>query len=41
MYFDVRTDPEKLQEMLVLSKGTRKVPVVVDGDSVSIGYGGS
>jgi glutaredoxin len=31
----------KLEEMLRHSKGVRKVPVIVEGDSVSIGYGGS
>jgi len=27
--------------MLKLSKGQRKVPVIVDGDEVTVGYGGS
>ncbi len=30
-----------LQEMLVYSKGERKVPVIVEGEKISIGYGGS
>ncbi len=30
-----------LQEMLVYSKGERKVPVIVEGEKVTIGYGGS
>jgi glutaredoxin len=37
----VTQDPGKLEEMLNFSKGVRKVPVVVEGDKVSIGYGGS
>jgi len=37
----VQADPEKLREMLKLSNGKREVPVVVDGGSVFIGYGGS
>ena len=40
-YFDVMKDPVKLEEMLRHSKGVRKVPVVVEGEKVSIGYGGS
>jgi len=27
--------------MLTISKGRRSVPVIVEGDKVSIGYGGS
>jgi len=27
--------------MLVYSKGVRKVPVIVEGDEVTIGYGGT
>jgi glutaredoxin 3 len=40
-YFDVKQDPVKLEEMLKYSKGVRKVPVIVGGGKVSIGYGGS
>lgn len=40
-YFDVKQDPEKLEEMLQHSKGVRKVPVIVAGGKISIGYGGS
>ena len=40
-YFDVTQDPKKLEEMLLHSKGVRKVPVIVEGEKVSIGYGGS
>jgi glutaredoxin len=38
---DVKSDPAKLQEMLKLSGGVRQVPVIVKGDKVSIGYGGT
>jgi glutaredoxin 3 len=40
-YFDVKQDPVKLEEMLRYSKGIRRVPVIVAGGRVSIGYGGS
>jgi glutaredoxin len=30
-----------LQEMLDLSQGQRQVPVIVQGDEVSIGFGGT
>jgi glutaredoxin len=41
VYYDVHADPSRLQEMLKLSKGARQVPVIVEGDKVTIGYGGS
>jgi glutaredoxin len=31
----------KLEEMLKLSKGKRKVPVIVEGKKVTVGYGGT
>jgi glutaredoxin len=31
----------KLQEMLKASGGKRQVPVIVEGDKVTIGYGGT
>ena len=40
-YFDVKLDAAKLDEMLRYSKGQRNVPVIVEGDTVSVGYGGS
>ena len=40
-YFDVKVSPEKLGEMLRYSKGVRKVPVIVEGEKVTVGYGGS
>jgi hypothetical protein len=38
---DVKSDPQALHEMLALTGGTRKVPVIVDGEKISVGYGGS
>ena len=40
-YYDVKKDSEKLEEMLKYSNGVRKVPVIVKGDEVTVGYGGS
>ena len=40
-YVDVAQQPEKLKEMLKYSEGVRKVPVIVEGDKVEIGYGGT
>jgi len=31
----------KLDEMLKFSNGTRQVPVIVEGEKVNIGYGGT
>jgi glutaredoxin 3 len=39
--YNVKTDPERLQEMLVYSKGEQRVPVIVEGKKVTIGYGGT
>ena len=41
MYIDVAQDAEKLQEMLKLSGGSRKVPVLVENGKATIGYGGA
>lgn len=30
-----------MEEMLKASDGQRKVPVIIDGDNVTVGYGGS
>ena len=38
---DVVEDKNRLQEMLKFSKGKRKVPVIVEGKEVHIGYRGS
>jgi hypothetical protein len=37
----VKLDNAKLDEMLEFSKGERNVPVIVEGDKVTVGYGGS
>ncbi len=41
VFFDVGADLKKLDEMLSLSGGRRQVPVIVDGDKVTVGFGGS
>ena len=40
-YVDVMDNPDQLEKMLELSGGRRKVPVIVRGDKVEIGYGGT
>jgi len=40
-YIDVKADAQKLEEMLKLSGGVRKVPVIVEESRVSIGFGGA
>lgn len=40
-YRNVKKDPASLAEMLVLSRGERHVPVIVDGGKVTIGFGGT
>jgi glutaredoxin len=37
----VKLDAGKLDEMLKFSKGARNVPVIVEGEKVTVGYGGS
>jgi glutaredoxin len=41
VYHDVISDRTKMDEMLRHSKGDRRVPVIVEGDKVTVGYGGS
>jgi hypothetical protein len=41
VYRDVKEDAQALAEMLELTHGNRQVPVMVEGDKISIGYGGS
>jgi len=38
---DVKKDTFGLQEMLRLSGGKRQVPVIVEGEKVTVGYGGT
>jgi glutaredoxin 3 len=40
-YIDVSANKSNLEEMLRYSKGRKEVPVIVDGNKVTIGYGGS
>lgn len=40
-YFDVKKDPQALQRMLDYSTGQRRVPVIVEGGRVTIGFGGT
>lgn len=40
-YVDVRGDPAGMRRFLELSGGERRVPLVVEGGQVSIGFGGS
>lgn len=40
-YINVKKDSAALARMLELSKGRRVVPVIVDDDKVTIGYGGT
>jgi glutaredoxin len=39
-YHDVVSDANKLDIMLKHSDGARRVPVIVDGEDVTIGFGG-
>ena len=40
-YVNVKKDRADLERMLKHSKGRRDVPVIVDGDRVTIGFGGT
>jgi glutaredoxin len=40
-YVNVKKDAAQLQRMLGFSKGRRAVPVIVDGERVTIGFGGT
>jgi glutaredoxin len=40
-YLNVKKDPAELQRMLGFSKGRRAVPVIVENDQVTIGFGGT
>jgi len=37
-FIDVGADPNRLQEMITLSGGRRQVPVIVEGEKVSVGF---
>jgi len=40
-YINVKKSAADLKRMLEFSKGRRAVPVIVDGDQVTIGFGGT
>jgi len=40
VYINVDADPGKLVEMLVYSGGKLQVPVIVEGDKVTVGFAG-
>jgi glutaredoxin len=40
-YVNVKEDRAALDRMLACTKGRREVPVIVDGDTVTIGFGGT
>jgi glutaredoxin len=40
-YINVKKDPAQLQRMLTFSGGKRAVPVIVDDDRVTVGFGGT
>ncbi len=41
VYVDVTANADKLAEMLQFSGGRRQVPVIIENDKVTVGYGGS
>jgi len=41
IFRDVKADAQALAEMLQLTPGSRKVPVLVEGEKISIGFGGA
>jgi glutaredoxin 3 len=40
-YVNVKKDAAGLQRMLGFSHGRREVPVIVEGDTVTVGFGGT
>jgi glutaredoxin len=40
-YLDVKASRAEMDRMLVFSKGVRRVPVIVEDDKVTIGFGGT
>lgn len=40
-YINVKKKAADLDRMLTYSKGRREVPVIVDGEKVTIGFGGT
>ena len=40
-YHNVKKSADDLERMLVYSMGVRRVPVIVEGEKVTVGYGGT
>lgn len=40
-YLDVKDDPSALARMLSHSGGKRLVPVIVEGERITVGHGGT
>lgn len=40
-YLNVKKNPAELERMLRYTKGQRQVPVIVEGETVTIGFGGT
>lgn len=40
-YLNVKRDPAALERMMALTGGGRRVPVIVEGDTVTVGFGGT
>ena len=40
VYINVHEDPKKLEEMLTYSGGKMQVPVIVEGNKVTVGFAG-
>lgn len=40
-YVNVKKNPAELERMLAFSHGRREVPVIVDGEVVTVGFGGT
>jgi glutaredoxin 3 len=40
-YINVKKDAAGLERMLALTKGQRRVPVIVEGATITIGFGGT
>jgi hypothetical protein len=41
IFRDVKLDAQAMDEMLRLTQGDRRVPVMVEGEKISIGFGGT
>ncbi|MFQ5862347.1 MAG: UXX-star selenoprotein family 1 [Candidatus Brocadiales bacterium] len=40
-YINVKKDPQAMKRMLEFSAGRREVPVIVEGEKVTVGFGGT